>query len=156
MASYYSRSSRSSSGRSRRTAELRERAPHRTDCESAYLMFAIRDIFIFGVVAGVLGTGGLLAWPWGRIRGRFLVGGIATFLGFIAWNLTLNHANATGFNVDAPVIQVSWADSGSGVMAFAVTALALAIYERHESAGRVVGTAATCGALALILDIFVL
>lgn len=80
-------------------------------------MFEIRDVLVFGVVAGVLGAGGLFAWPWGRLRGRFLVGGVATFLGFIAWNLTLNHTNATGFNVDAPVIQVSWADSGSGVMA---------------------------------------
>jgi hypothetical protein len=64
--------------------------------------------------------------------------------------------NATGFNMDAPVIQVSWADSGSGVMAFAATALALAAYEHKERAGHVVGTAAICGALALVLDIFVL
>jgi hypothetical protein len=90
------------------------------------------------------------------LRGRFLVGGIATFLGFIAWNLTLNHTKGIGFNVDAPVIQVSWADGGSGVMAFAAAALALAVYEFKETAGRVVGAAAICGALALILDIFVL
>lgn len=120
------------------------------------MRFETRDILIFGVVAGLLGAGGLFAWPWGRLRARFLVGGVATFVGFIAWNLTLNHTSATGFNVDAPVIQVSWADSGSGVMAFAVTALALAVYESKESAGRVVGAAAICGALALILDIFVL
>ncbi len=120
------------------------------------MRFETRDILIFGVVAGLLGAGGLFTWPWGRLRARFLVGGVATFVGFIAWNLTLNHTSATGFNVDAPVIQVSWADSGSGVMAFAVTALALAVYESKESAGRVVGAAAICGALALILDIFVL
>ena len=120
------------------------------------MLFATRDIFIFGVVAGVLAASALFAWPWGRPRGRFLVGGVATVLGFVAWNLTLNHTKATGFNVDAPVIQVSWADTGSGVMAFAASALALAAYEPIESARRVVGAAAICGALALILDIFVL
>ncbi len=120
------------------------------------MLFETRDVVIFSVVAGVLGAGGLFIWPWGRERGRFIVGGLSTFLGFIAWNLTLNHTKATGFNVDAPVFQVSWADSGSGVMAFAATALALAAYEYKESAGRVVGAAAICGALALTLDIFVL
>ena len=120
------------------------------------MLFETRDVVIFSVVAGVLGAGGLFAWPWGRLRGRFLVGGVATFAGFIAWNLTLNHTKATGFNVDAPVIRASWADTGSGITAFAATAIALAIYEAEESAGRVVGAAAIRGALALILDIFVL
>ena len=120
------------------------------------MLFETRDIFFFGVVAGLLGAGALFAWPWGRLRGRFFVGGVATFLGFIAWNLTLNHTKAAGFNVDAPVIRASWADSGNGVMAFAATSIALAVYEYNESAGRVVGAAAICGAVALILDIFVL
>ena len=119
-------------------------------------MFEIRDVLVFGVVASILAACGLFALPWGRLRGRFLVGGVATFLGFIAWNLSLNHTKAAGFNVNAPVIQVSWADSGSGVMAFAASAIALAVYEPKESAAKVVGGAAICGLLALILDIFVL
>ena len=120
------------------------------------MLFETRDIYLFGVVAGLLAAGALYAWTWGRARGRFLVAGVATFLGFIAWNLTLNQTEATGFNVDAPVIRASWADTGSGVMAFASTAIALAVYDHRESAGRVVGASVICGLAALVLDIFVL
>jgi hypothetical protein len=78
-------------------------------------------------------------------------------VGFAAWNFTLNLTNATGFNVDAPVIPLSWADGGSGVLSFAVTVLALGlIWDRGEPAGRVVGAAAAAGGIAMLLDLFVL
>jgi len=120
-------------------------------------MFAVRDIVSFAIVAGLLAAVFLAAWPWARRRGRFAVAGAATTVGFVAWNLTLNATGATGFNVDAPVIPLSWADAGSGVLSFACTALVLGlITEPREPARRVVGAAAITGLVALVLDLFVL
>lgn len=120
-------------------------------------MFALRDIVIFAVVAGLLAGAALVAWPWSRRRIRFLVAGVATTVGFIAWNLILNATNATGFNVDAPVIGLSWQDVGSGVLAFVASALVLGLVaERQEPAGRVVGAAAIAGLVAMLVDLFVL
>jgi len=120
-------------------------------------MFAVRDIVIFALVAGVLAAAILAAWPWARRHGRFAVAGVTTAVGFIAWNLTLNATDATGFNVDAPIIPLSWADAGSGVLAFVATALVLGLFtERGEPASRVVGAAALAGLVAIIVDLFVL
>ncbi len=120
-------------------------------------MFAVSDILLWAAVAGAIATAALSLWPWSRQQRRFAVGGIATFAGFIAWNLVLNATNARNFNVDAPVIGLSWADAGSGVLAFVATALALGlVFERSESAGRVVGAAAIAGVVALGVDLFVL
>ena len=120
-------------------------------------MFPAELVLLFSLVAGLLSGGALYAWSWSRQRRRFAFGGAAAALGFLAWNLTLNATNATGFNVDAPVIPLSWADAGSGVMAFAATALVLGlIAERGEPAGRVVGAAAIAGLVAMLLDLFVL
>src|SRR4051812_28618075 len=119
-------------------------------------MFAVRDVLIFGVAAGLLAGAALALWPWARRPRRFVVGGLSTGLRFIVWNLTLNATDATGFNVDAPLIPLSWADAGSGVLAFTVTALVLGlIVERQEPAGRVVGAAALAGLMAMLLDLFV-
>ena len=120
-------------------------------------MFAVRDIVIFAVLAGVLAAGALAAWPWSRRPRRFVLGGLTTTLGFLAWNLTLNATDARGFNVDAPVMPLSWADTGSGVLAFVVTALVFGLLtEKREPAGRVVGGAAIAGLVAMLLDLFVL
>ena len=120
-------------------------------------MFAVRDIVIFALVAGVLAAAILAAWPWARRRGRFAVAGVTTAVGFIAWNLVLNATDATGFNVDAPIIPLSWADAGSGVLAFVATALVLGLFtERDEPGSRVVGAAALAGLAAIIVDLFVL
>ncbi len=120
-------------------------------------MFAVSDVVIFAVVAGVLAALVLLAWPWSRQRGRFVVAGLATFVGFVAWNLTLIATNSTGFLVDAPIIPISWQDVGSGMLAFTVTALVFGlIAERKEPAGRVVGAAAIAGLVVMVFDILVL
>src|SRR5438045_114506 len=77
---------------------------------------------------------------------RFGLGGLTTTLGFLVWNFTLNATDARGFNVDAPLIGLSWADVGSGVLAFAVTALVFGLVtEKREPAGRVVSGAAIAG-----------
>jgi hypothetical protein len=123
-------------------------------------VFAIRDIVIYAVLAGIAVALVLAGLPWTRQwthqGGRWLLVGLATTTGFVAWNLTLDATHARGFNTDAPLLALSWADAGSGVLAFAVAALLLATTARREPAGRVVGAAATAGLVAAIVDLFVL
>jgi len=120
-------------------------------------MFASRDVVIVAVVAGLLAGGALSARPWGRAHARNVVAGLATLVGFAIWNFTLNITDARGFNVDAPIIPLSWADAGSGVLSFTVTALALGLVrDRDEPASQVVGAAAIAGGIAMLLDLFVL
>jgi len=120
------------------------------------MLFKTRDIFIFAIIAAILVSLVLLALPWPRKRQRWLIAGVATFIGWIAWNLLLNETDAVGFDVDAAVVQASWQDAGSGVLAFVVSALALTVYEPKELASRVVGTAIVAGLVAFVFDIFVL
>ncbi len=120
-------------------------------------MFAIREIVLFSVVAGVLAAGALAAWPWARERGTFAVAGVGTIVGMIAWNSILQGANAASLDVDAPVIRLSWQDVGSGVWAFLVAALVLGLWYRRDAlAWRVVAAAGIAGIVAMIFDIFVL
>jgi len=119
-------------------------------------MYPASVTYVSAVVAGVLAAGALAAWPWARRRGRFAIAGIATLVSWIAWHRVLNATRATGFDVDAPIIQVSWEDVGSGVAAFFATALVLGLVTEHkEPASRVVGGASIAGLVALILDVFV-
>jgi hypothetical protein len=86
-----------------------------------------------------------------------VVAGLAATVGFAAWNLTLNATHATGFNVDAPIVGVSRADAGSGILAFTVTALVLGLVAaRNEMAGLVEGAASVAGVIALLVDLFML
>ena len=118
-------------------------------------MFESREIVVAAVVTGILAAAALIAWPWGRVRARFAVGGVTAAAGFAAWNFTLDHTNGVGFDVDAPVVRVSWQDAGSAVLAFAATALVLGLVaERREPAQRVVGAAAIVGLVALVYDTF--
>jgi hypothetical protein len=122
-------------------------------------VFAVQDILVFSVVAGVLASAALWAvWPWSRAERRFLIGGVTSFVGFMAWNFTLNATQAVpNFDVDAPIVRISWADAGSGVFACLVTALVLGLVsDRDQPAYRVVGAAGIAGLAALVLDLFVL
>ncbi|HEY3060172.1 MAG TPA: hypothetical protein VGL99_14520 [Chloroflexota bacterium] len=122
-------------------------------------MFALQDILVFAVLAGVLSAAVLwAAWPWSRAKRRFMTAGVTSTVGFALWNLTLNATQAVpNFDVDAPVIRLSWADAGSGVCACLVTALVLGLVtDRDQPAGRVVGAAAIAGLVAIGLDLFVL
>ena len=119
-------------------------------------MYPASVTFVAALIAGVLTAAALAVWPWARTRGRFAVAGLATLVGWIAWHLVLNVTRARGFDVDAPIIRVSWEDAGSGVLAFFATALVLGlITEPKERARRVVGAASIAGLVALILDVFV-
>jgi hypothetical protein len=122
-------------------------------------MFPVEEIFLFGALAGALAGAAVAALSgWARARFRFWIAGVTTFVGFLAWNLTLNATQAVpNFDVDAPVVRVSWADAGSGVFAFLVTALVLGlITDRQEPAIRVVGAAAIAALVTVGVDLFVL
>ena len=119
-------------------------------------MYPASVTFVAALIAGVLSAAALAVWPWARTRGRFAVAGLETLVSWIAWHLVLNVTRARGFDVDAPIIRVSWEDAGSGVLAFFATALVLGlITEPKEQASRVVGAASIAGLVALILDVFV-
>jgi len=119
-------------------------------------MYPASVTFGAALIAAVLSAAALALWPWGRTRGRFAAAGVATLVGWIAWHRILNVTRASGFDVDAPIIRVSWEDAGSGVLAFFATALVLGlITERKEQAGRVVSAATIAGLLAMTVDVFV-
>ncbi len=120
-------------------------------------MFAVRDIVVFSIVAGLLAGGVLAAWPWARERATFAVAGVAAMAGMMAWNFVLHRSNTASLNVDAPVIGLSWQDVGTGVWAFLVTALVLGLmYRRDADAQRVIAAATIAGLVAMVFDIFVL
>lgn len=119
-------------------------------------MFSGREAVIVGPAAGILVVLLLLTWPWARVRFRFVVAGVATAIGAIAWNLALWNANATNMDVDGPILRLSYQDVGSGVLAFATVALALGLgTEPAEPARRIVTAAALAGVVTMILDLFV-
>ena len=119
-------------------------------------MYSVSVTYVCAIVAGVLSSAALAVWPWTRSRRRFAIAGITTFVSWIAWHLLLNATQAFGFDVDAPIIRVSWEDVGSGVVTLFVTAVVFGLVtERREFASRVVGAAAIAGLVALILDVFV-
>src|SRR5215213_7211907 len=137
----------------------RQRWPHssaKDASQEGVLMYPASVTYVSAVVAGVLAAVALAAWPWARLRGRFAIAGITTLVSWIAWHLLLNATGASGFDVDAPIIRVSWEDVGSGVVALFATVVVFGLgAERREVAIRVVGAAAIAGLVATILDVFV-
>lgn len=120
-------------------------------------MFTVGAILSASVVAGVLTAAVLAIWPWARRGGRFMVAGVATEVGMMAWNFVLHWSNTSSLNVDAPVIGLSWQDVGTGVWVCAATALMVGLtVAREEPARRVVGAAGIAGLVAMVFDIFVL
>jgi hypothetical protein len=119
-------------------------------------MYGVSVTYVSAVVAGVLTAAALAAWPWARSRRRYAVAGVATLLGWIAWHLLLNTTGAVSFDIDAPLIRVSWEDVGSGILAFFATVVVFGLgTDCREPAVRVVGAAAIAGLVAMVLDVFV-
>jgi hypothetical protein len=119
-------------------------------------VYGVSVTYISALVAGVLTAAALAAWPWARLRRRFVLAGIITLVSWIAWHLLLNATGASGFDVDAPVIRVSWEDVGSGVVTLFATVVVFGLVtERRERASHVVGAAAIAGLVAMVLDVFV-
>ena len=118
-------------------------------------MYTTAGIVVASVIAGALAGGGLAAWSWSRASARSLIGGVATTVAFVLWRLVLLSANASNLDVDGPVLGLSFEDVGSGVLAFALTALALGLWRNRDApARRVVTAAAIAGSLATLADRF--
>jgi len=95
--------------------------------------------------------------PFTRTPSRILTASAGTFLGWLAWNFALHTTHAATFNVDAPVVAISWADAGSGIVTFVVVALLLGLWvDRKLRASRVIAMACLAGVFATIVDLFVL
>jgi len=119
-------------------------------------MYNVSVTYVSAIVAGLLAAAVLAVWPWARSRRRFAIAGVTTLVSWIAWHLLLNATQAFGFDVDAPIIRVSWEDVGSGVVTLFVTVVVFGLgTERRERASRVVGAAFIAGLVATILDVFV-
>lgn len=121
-------------------------------------MFLLTDILLFAFVSAVLVLIFSYLWSWSRQHYRFIVCSLSTFLGFTAWNVLQSATGADlALNIDWPLFPLSWSDFGSGVAAFAVTALVLGLLmEREQPAGRVLMAATMAGALAALVDLFAL
>src|SRR4051795_2716695 len=111
----------------------------------------------FGVVlSGVVAGAALALLLRERRPSVLLVGGLAAAVGPLCWDLILRHTGGDFF-VDAPVVvfPVSFEDTGSGVLATALAALALGFGPlRAATAQRLALAAATCGIAALLVDIY--
>ena len=82
--------------------------------------------------------------------------GISAALAPLLWDLVLRHTGGDFF-VDAPgyVFPVSYEDAGSGVFTTALAALALGFGPLARDPGRRLAiTTATCGLVALLVDIY--
>jgi len=124
---------------------------------NASVLFAGRDILATAALAALAASIAVWALPWVRKPSWALAGAVATLLGFSAWYLVLNATNGTGFNVDAPVIRLSWADAGSGWLAFIACSLALGLgVGRHQPAWQPVSAAAAAGLATTVVDLFLL
>ncbi len=123
----------------------------------AATVFEPSEIVWTAALATAVVTAVFAVRPATRTPRHLIAAAVGTLSGWLAWNFTLHATHAIQFNTDAPVVGVSWADAGSGVLVFVAVALLLGlIVDRDQPAGRVIGMAATAGIAALIVDIFVL
>ena len=123
----------------------------------AITVFEPSEIVWTAALATAVVTAVFAVRPATRTPRHLIAAAVGTLGGWLVWNFTLHATHATQFDTDAPVIGVSWADAGSGVLVFVAVALLLGlIVDRDQPAGRVIGMAATAGIAALIVDIFVL
>jgi hypothetical protein len=113
------------------------------------------------VIFGVILSGALAALAARLLlrerRPRVLAtAALAALLGPLLWDLILRHTGGDFFT-DAPgrVFPVSFEDTGSGVFATAIAALLLGLGPLAQERGREVALMAlTCGAAALLVDVY--
>lgn len=123
----------------------------------AITVFEPNEILWTAALATVVVTAVFAARPATRTPPRLIASAAGTLSGWLAWNFTLHATHAAGFDVDAPVVAASRQDAGSGVLVFVTVGLLLGlIVDADQPARRVIGTAASAGITAFIVDIFVL
>jgi hypothetical protein len=112
----------------------------------------------YGVTLTAIGLAGLtLVVPRWRRLGLFLTAVIGASVAVLSWQFVLRATHASQFFTDLPFrpFPVSWQDTGSGVVAFAATALLLAYGPmRKQPAPEAVSLALATGAVALLVDIY--
>ena len=109
------------------------------------------------VLSAVAATVLLAAFTRGRRPTVIATGALSAAAGPVAWNAILRAAHGDQFFTDAPlaVLPVSWQDTGSGVFAFAVGALAYGLGPLGaEPARRTTGYALLAGLAAFLVDIY--
>ena len=113
---------------------------------------------LYGVTVTAIGLAGLtLVVPRWRRLGLFLTAAVGASVAVLSWQFVLRATHASQFFTDLPFrpFPVSWQDTGSGVVAFAVTALLLAYGPmRKQPAPEAASLALAAGAVALLVDIY--
>jgi hypothetical protein len=113
---------------------------------------------LYGVTLTAIGLAGLtLVVPRWRRLGLFLTAVVGASVAVLSWQFVLRATHASQFFTDLPFrpFPVSWQDTGSGVVAFAVTALLLAYGPmRKQPAPEAASLALAAGAVALLVDIY--
>ena len=113
---------------------------------------------LYGVALTAVGEAVLTVvvprWRRPALAGAAIVGAVLAVLG---WQAVLHLTHAREFFTDVPFrpFPVSWPDTGSGVTALAVTALALAYGPLRRYPAPVAATlAAATGAVAVLVDVY--
>ncbi len=121
-------------------------------------VFSPGEVTGFGILSAVLAALVVAAtMPWSRSPARLLSVAIGVAGAYVGWYGTLRSASATSFDHDAPIIRISWADAGVGIVAIAFVALLLGLASaRDEPSRRVVSAAAISGLLATFIDLWVI
>lgn len=113
---------------------------------------------VYGAVLSALLAGVLVALAARERRLAATVGAVVgAAVGPIAWNAILRATHASTFFTDAPltVMPASWQDVGSGVFAFAVTALVLGLGQLAAvSARRLVALSLLASLAAFLVDVY--
>ena len=113
---------------------------------------------LYGVALTAVGVAVLtvLVPRWRRLP-LVLTAVVVTSLAVLAWQFVLRATHASQFFTDLPfrLFPISWQDTGSGVAAFALTALVLAYGPmRKQPAREVANLALAAGAAALLVDVY--
>jgi hypothetical protein len=113
---------------------------------------------LYGVALTAVGVAvlTLLVPRWRRLP-LVLTAVVVTSLAVLAWQFVLRATHASQFFTDLPfrLFPISWQDTGSGVAAFALTALVLAYGPmRKQPAPEVANLALAAGAAALLVDVY--
>jgi len=111
----------------------------------------------YGVVlSGVAAAAAVALLLRERRRAVVVTAAVAAAVAPLGWDLILRHTGGNFF-VDAPgyVFPVSYEDTGSGVFAMALAALALGLGPLRAAPGRRLTLAAiVCGLAALLVDVY--
>jgi len=113
---------------------------------------------VYGAVLSAVLAGVLVWLAAGERRWAAAVGAaVGAAAGPVAWNAILRATHADTFFTDAPiaVMPASWQDAGSGVFAFAATALVLGLGPLAVTpARRTVALSLLAGLAAFLVDVY--